>query len=119
MRVFARIEGTEKQAIAASTSASERAVDVACGLACADACERAAACAEAEEASEVCAAACADACERRRDGRGKFEVALRAGSEEARGWEETLRMRTRETGWRDGDGGGDGARGKDGGRDDG
>lgn len=96
VRVFAQIEGGSKQAIAASTSddgASGRAE--ACERACGTACERAGACADAEDAVEVCGIACAHACERQSDARGKFEVNIRVGSEEARRWEDELRERAR------------------------
>ena len=95
-RVFAQIEGGAKQAIAAATSddgASGRAE--ACERACGTACERAGGCADAEDAIEVCGIACAHACERQSDARGKFEVNIRVGSEEARRWEDELRERAR------------------------
>lgn len=95
VRVFAQIEGGVKQAIAASTSDPGGARAEACERACATACERAGTCADAEDAVDVCGIACAHACERESDARGKFEVNVRAGSEEARRWEDELRERAR------------------------
>jgi hypothetical protein len=108
VRVFARVEGLEKQAIATHGGAPSGAGDAdgadadagafyergeACASACRSACERATASANAEEACEMCSAACEDACERRADASGKFEVFLAAGSREAEAWERDLAER--------------------------
>lgn len=110
VRVFARVEGLEKQAIAThggvpsgASDADGRGADAdadafyerdeACASACRSACERATASANAEEACEMCSAACEDACERRADASGKFEVFLSAGSREAEAWERDLAER--------------------------
>lgn len=108
VRVFARVEGLEKQAIATHGGAPSGVGDAdgadadagafyerdeACASACRSACERATASANAEEACEMCSAACEDACERRADASGKFEVFLAAGSREAEAWERDLAER--------------------------
>ena len=101
-RVFARVEGAEKQAIAAyGGGATEREECFytraeACERACAVSCEKAAVGAGADDAAELCESACAYACERQSDADGKFEVCLRGqGDPETRRWEEELERRAR------------------------
>jgi hypothetical protein len=120
VRVFAQVEGREKQAIATHGGSGTRGVDEtngrgvggmqeseaarqrfytreeACAAACAAACERATTSADAEDGYELCEAACADACERRADASGKFEVCLNRGSEATIAWERDLAERRRE-----------------------
>jgi len=119
VRVFARVEGNEKQAIATHGADGDGADGAffsraaACASACARACERATSSANAEEAFDLCAVACEDACARP-DASGKFEITLRRGCEVARGYEEALieraradKERERESGGKHGGGEGD------------
>jgi hypothetical protein len=102
VRVFARVEGTEKQAIAAYGGGAREREEYfytraeACERACAVSCEKAAVGADADDAAELCESACAYACERQSDADGKFEVCLRGtGDLETRRWEEELERRAR------------------------
>lgn len=102
VRVFARVEGTEKQAIAAYGGGAREREEYfytraeACERACAVSCEKAAVGADADDAAELCESACAYACERQSDADGKFEVCLRGtGDPETRRWEEELERRAR------------------------
>eukprot|EP00232_Nephroselmis_pyriformis_P005610 CAMPEP_0182913824 /NCGR_PEP_ID=MMETSP0034_2-20130328/38238_1 /TAXON_ID=156128 /ORGANISM="Nephroselmis pyriformis, Strain CCMP717" /LENGTH=138 /DNA_ID=CAMNT_0025050553 /DNA_START=77 /DNA_END=489 /DNA_ORIENTATION=- len=83
IRVFAQVEGAERQAIATqgdqSVGFSSR--QDACGEGCRAACERAAAGADAMGALEDCRQLCETAC-RRPDGNGKFSSSTGAAGGE-------------------------------------
>ena len=107
IRVFAQVEGLEKQAIATHGARDEARDEAffnredACASACAYACERATTSAGAEDAYDLCNAACEDACVRP-DAMGKFEITLRRGCEVTRVFEEALLERSRAERERDG-----------------
>jgi hypothetical protein len=109
IRVFAQVEGPEKQAIATQGDLNSgfNTREDACESGCLAACERATTSAAAEGALEKCQRACHDACIMP-DASGKFSAVVYGSGSGAQGGEGGERRSGERLSSRDGNGGGGG-----------